>query len=79
MDSPTSFDVVVVGAGVSGLRAAKTLSETYGLRVKVLEARHKIGGVSRSVVASLVSPLARTAMAPFWETAKWSSPGTACI
>jgi phytoene dehydrogenase-like protein len=39
-----NFDVIVVGAGISGLRAASTLAQQYGLNVKVLEARTKIGG-----------------------------------
>lgn len=39
----THADVVVVGAGVSGLTAARLLSRA-GLRVVVLEARDRIGG-----------------------------------
>lgn len=38
------FDIVVVGAGVSGLKAATDLQNKYGLKVVVLEARPKIGG-----------------------------------
>jgi len=38
-----SFDVVVVGAGVAGLEAARRLVER-GLRVLVLEARPRVGG-----------------------------------
>lgn len=37
------WDVIVVGAGVSGLRTALEL-ESQGLKVKVLEARNRIGG-----------------------------------
>jgi monoamine oxidase len=36
-------DVIVVGAGVSGLAAARAMRER-GLRVEVLEARDRIGG-----------------------------------
>lgn len=38
-----SWDVVIIGAGLSGLRTAMEL-ESQGLRVKVLEARNRIGG-----------------------------------
>ena len=41
--APRNWDVIVVGAGVSGLRTALEL-ENQGLRVKVLEARNRIGG-----------------------------------
>jgi len=36
-------DVIVIGAGVSGLAAARALRER-GVRVEVLEARDRIGG-----------------------------------
>jgi squalene-associated FAD-dependent desaturase len=43
-------DVVVVGAGTSGLAAATALAER-GARVRVLEARRSLGGRSRSWIA----------------------------
>jgi len=39
----TDCDVIVIGAGLSGLHAAATL-ETVGLRVLVLEAQGRVGG-----------------------------------
>ena len=39
----THFDIVVVGAGVSGLTAARLLAQS-GMRVVVLEARDRVGG-----------------------------------
>lgn len=43
MSKATRTDVVVIGAGVSGLAAARALRER-GVRVEVLEARDRIGG-----------------------------------
>ncbi|XP_042313678.1 LOW QUALITY PROTEIN: amine oxidase [flavin-containing] A-like [Sceloporus undulatus] len=42
------WDVVVVGAGISGMSAAKLLSES-GLRTVVLEARDRVGGRTHTV------------------------------
>ena len=39
----TSWDVVIIGAGVSGLSAASELRKS-GLSILVLEARDHIGG-----------------------------------
>ena len=41
--SRRTIDIIVIGAGVAGLAAARTLTDA-GLRVKVLDARDRIGG-----------------------------------
>ncbi|MFO0113642.1 MAG: NAD(P)-binding protein, partial [Betaproteobacteria bacterium] len=38
-----SLDVIVIGAGLAGLHAARLL-EAFGLKVRVLEASKRIGG-----------------------------------
>ena len=43
MNLTTSADIIVLGAGLSGLETALTLQES-GLRVTVLEGRSRVGG-----------------------------------
>ncbi|XP_077865481.1 amine oxidase [flavin-containing] B-like [Saccoglossus kowalevskii] len=43
MSQGTTSDVIVIGAGISGLIAARILKQ-YGLKVTVLEARDRVGG-----------------------------------
>ncbi|MCD4739263.1 MAG: FAD-binding oxidoreductase [Anaerolineae bacterium] len=42
---PTLCDLVIVGAGLAGSLVARRMAEA-GMRVVVLEARHKVGGIS---------------------------------
>src|SRR4051794_41846647 len=49
MRDVTQTEVVVVGAGLAGLSAARTLTD-QGLEVLVLEARDRVGGRTHSVV-----------------------------
>ena len=43
METPKTFDVIIIGAGVAGLSAAQKLVQA-GKQVLVLEARDRIGG-----------------------------------
>lgn len=49
-NSDFEYDVIVIGAGISGLAAAKTV-EDAGLRTVVIEARDRIGGRIHSIEA----------------------------
>lgn len=57
--TPVAFDVVVVGAGHNGLVAAALLARS-GLRVKVVEARARLGGAVRTEAPFSRAPGLRT-------------------
>lgn len=59
--NPTTKTVVVIGAGIAGLTAAKKLQEA-GFKVRVLEAQDKVGGRLRTN---------RSLGLPFDEGASW--------
>ncbi|KAL3846763.1 hypothetical protein ACJMK2_017722, partial [Sinanodonta woodiana] len=52
----SQVDVIVVGAGISGLSAAKLLNES-GLKVLVLEARDRVGGRTYTIQDSKHGPV----------------------
>ncbi|RKS07344.1 monoamine oxidase [Nocardiopsis sp. Huas11] len=75
------WDVAVIGAGVTGLSAARNLTD-HGLRVIVLEARDRIGGQVHtdhgftSVPVELGAGLIHGAAASTWELVDWAGADT---
>ncbi|MFE3458425.1 flavin monoamine oxidase family protein [Nocardiopsis aegyptia] len=75
------WDVAVIGAGVTGLSAARNLAD-HGLRVVVLEARDRIGGQLytdhgfTSVPVELGAGLIHGAAASTWELVDWAGAET---
>ena len=55
MAQPSDPDVVIIGAGVAGLQAARTL-ESFGLSVLVIEASGRIGGRAFTESSSFGQP-----------------------
>ena len=64
--NPTDKTVVVIGAGIAGLAAAKKLQEV-GFKVSVLEAQDRVGGRVRTN---------RSLGIPFDEGASWIHGGS---
>lgn len=63
---PNKTDVIVVGAGLSGLATALLLQEA-GLKVRILEARETVGGR----IQSLKDPVSQTFLADLGPTWIW--------
>ena len=51
--SKEEFDVIIIGGGAAGLMAAREIKKKSGLKVKVLEARDRVGG--RTYTKQMVS------------------------
>lgn len=55
LEGDASFDVVIVGAGITGLMTARILAASSGFRVAVLEAGHVGGGATSFSTGQLTS------------------------
>ncbi|KAJ9158819.1 hypothetical protein P3X46_024365 [Hevea brasiliensis] len=81
MDSPSSSSVIIIGAGISGLSAAKVLAENGIEDVVILEASDRIGGrirkenfvgVSVELGAGWIAGVGGKESNPVWELANQS-------
>ncbi|XP_011087975.1 polyamine oxidase 1 [Sesamum indicum] len=82
MDSPTRFSVIIVGAGISGITAAKVLAENGVEDVLILEAADRIGGrirkeqfggVTVELGAGWIAGVGGKQSNPVWELARQSN------
>ncbi|KAG6630298.1 polyamine oxidase 1-like [Carya illinoinensis] len=81
MDSPSRYSVIIIGAGVSGLSAAKVLTENGLEDLVILEASDRIGGrvrkedfggVSVELGAGWIAGVGGKESNPVWELANQS-------
>lgn len=73
-----SNPVIIVGAGLSGLRAASLLTE-QGIKCRVLEARDRIGGRALSASVPGRPDLGRFDLGPTWFWPQYESQITALV
>ncbi|GKU88606.1 hypothetical protein SLEP1_g2850 [Rubroshorea leprosula] len=81
MDSPSRFSVIVIGAGISGISAAKVLAENGIDDLLILEAsdriggrirKEKFGGVTVELGAGWIAGVGGKESNPVWELASGS-------